>query len=140
MKKTLLIAALTLAVTSGVFAQVNYGLKAGVNLSNMSLSEDVDGWGPGMLTGFNAGVFVNTEVAENFSIQPELLYSTAGSVIAEEGDDSWKQKLSYLSLPVLARYQLVEGLRLAVGPRVGLLLSECGRASGRERVGQVGRA
>src|SRR3546814_3360456 len=40
-----------------------------------------------------------------------------------EGDDSWKQKLSYLSLPVLARYQLVEGLRLEVGPQVGLLLS-----------------
>src|SRR3546814_9217031 len=118
MEKTLLIAALTLAGTAGVFAQVNYGVKAGVNLSNMSLSEDVDGWDPGMLTGFNAGVFVNTEVAENFSIQPELLYSTAGSVIAEEGDDSWKQKLRYLSLPVLARYKLVAGLRLEVGPSV----------------------
>src|SRR3546814_11194843 len=98
---------LSRAGTAGVCDHVNKGVKAVVNVSAMSLSEDVDGWDPGMLTGFNAGVFVNTEVAENFSIQPELLYSTAGSVIAEEGDDSWKQKLSYLSLPVLARYQLV---------------------------------
>lgn len=123
MKKTMLIAGLFLVGMGGAFAQVNYGVKAGVNFANLNLSEDVEGTDPSMLTGFQAGIFVNTEVAENFSIQPELFYSAVGSKLMEEGDASLKQKLSYLSLPVLAQYQFFDGFRVELGPQVGLLMS-----------------
>ncbi|QEC52410.1 outer membrane protein with beta-barrel domain [Anseongella ginsenosidimutans] len=123
MKKTLLIGALFLAGMGGTYAQVNYGVKAGVNFANLNFSEDVEDLDPSTLTGFQAGIFANAELAENFSVQPELLYSAQGSVLAEEGDNSYKYKLSYLSLPVMARYQFWEGFRLEVGPQLGLLLS-----------------
>lgn len=123
MKKTLLIAGLFLAGIGGTYAQVNYGVKAGVNFANLNFSEDVEDYDPATLTGFNAGVFVNAELAENFSVQPELFYSAQGSVLYDEGDASLKWKLGYLSLPVLARYQFWEGFRLEVGPQLGLLLS-----------------
>lgn len=123
MKKTLLLAGLFLAGVAGAYAQVNYGVKAGVNFANLRFSDDVSGYDPGNLTGFHAGVFANAELAENFSVQPELFYSGQGAVLAEGADAELKTKLSYLSLPVLARYRLVEGLRLEVGPQLGFLLS-----------------
>lgn len=137
MKKTLLIAGLFLAGIGGTYAQVNYGVKAGVNFANLNLSEDVEIWDPATLTGFNAGVFVNAELAENFSVQPELFYSGQGSVVFEEGDASVKYKLGYLSLPVLARYQFWEGFRLEVGPQLGLLLSAKQIAEGTGEDGEI---
>lgn len=123
MKKTLLIAGLLLAGVGGAYAQVNYGVKAGVNFANLDVSGDVEGADPSTLTAFQAGIFANAELAENFSVQPELLYSAQGATFDEEGDAPDKSKFSYLSLPVMARYQFWEGFRLEVGPQLGLLLS-----------------
>lgn len=132
MKKTMLIAGLFLVGMGGAFAQVNYGVKAGVNFANVHLSEDVEDSDPSILTGFHAGVFINTELAENFSVQPELFYSAVGSKLLEEGDASFKLKTSYLSLPVLAQYQFFDGFRLELGPQVGLLLSSKNELKGTE--------
>src|SRR5690606_30593652 len=128
MKKPRLLAAECFLVSiSGAYAQVSYGLKAGVNLANLTISGDIeDVLEPSLMAGFHAGEFVNFDVAENFSVQPELWYSSSGAEYEYEDEEefgSGKLKVGYLNLPVMAQYQVVEGLYVEAGPQIGLLLS-----------------
>ena len=70
MKKLFLGAAI--AMSSLTFAQ-QFGVKAGMNVSSVNSDADLDD--EGSKIGFNAGVFMNAPIAENFSVQPELLFS-----------------------------------------------------------------
>lgn len=126
MKKSLLIAVTCLLTgISGAYAQLSYGIKAGLNIASLNASGD-DG-DVSSQAGFYGGAFVNFSVAEKFSIQPELLYSMQGAKLGEgevEGVTvSAKQKLDYLNLPVMAQYQVADGLYLEAGPQLGFLLS-----------------
>jgi len=56
--------------------------------------------------------------SESFGLQPELLFSSAGAKM----DDS-KIKMSYISLPVMLRYQPIEILNVHAGPQFGFLAS-----------------
>jgi hypothetical protein len=77
-------------------AQINYGVKGGLNVANIG-GEDVDDNKAKL--GFHLGGFIGVSVAENFSIQPEVVFSLQGVKF----DDDQKLNLSYLNIPVLAR-------------------------------------
>ncbi|MBF0694427.1 MAG: PorT family protein [Flavobacterium sp.] len=86
--------------------EVKFGVKAGVQFTTLTGDvEDVDG-----ATGFYVGGLVDLPISGNFHIQPELLYS-------QEGADEFS--VSYLRIPVLAKYYIMEGLSLQAGPQVG---------------------
>ncbi|KGO85055.1 hypothetical protein Q765_18100 [Flavobacterium rivuli WB 3.3-2 = DSM 21788] len=128
MKKIILSAALLMAVGFSAKAQedVKLGIKAGVNFANFGGDvEDADS-----RTGFHAGVVAEFKLSENFSIQPELLYSQMGSKFEASGSFAGvaysleqTSKFDYLSLPILAKYYIIEGLSIEAGPQVGYLLS-----------------
>lgn len=108
-------------VMAGAFAvaqaqQISYGVKGGLNLSNVG-GEDADGNKAKL--GFNAGGFVNVQVAESFSIQPELVFSLQGAKF----DGDAKVNMSYLNIPVLARYTTQSGFFAETGPQLGFLMS-----------------
>lgn len=99
------------------------GIKAGVNLANMT---DVEGASPGTRVGAHIGPFVKLPISENFSIIPELLYSMKGSEISESIlglTFEMQTNLDYLEIPIMANYQLDNGLNFELGPYVGILLS-----------------
>src|SRR5690606_21065628 len=75
-----------------------FGVKAGLNMSNITGDFDADG-----ATSFYVGGLVDLTISENFHIQPELLYSMEG---ADEAS------ISYLRIPVMAKYYVMEGLNL----------------------------
>ncbi|MRM82418.1 porin family protein [Riemerella anatipestifer] len=79
MKKVLLAGAI--ALFGGLNAQVKYGLKAGYNLSNVSLSTPATSVKIllGNKSGFNAGGFVEYGFGKNLSLQGEVLYSNVGA-------------------------------------------------------------
>lgn len=117
MKKIMLTA---LAVMSFVFAnaqEIKFGVKGGVNFAN--LEQDANG---SSLTGFNAGGFAEIKLSEKFTLQPEVLYSTQGSDFSEDGYSD-KLKLSYLNVPVMAKFYVIQKLNVEVGPQIGFLLS-----------------
>ncbi len=129
MKK--LVLTLAVAASSLTFAQ-QFGVKAGMNVS--SLSEDATLSDQKSKIGFNAGVFMNAPISENFSIQPEVLYSQYGSKVdgtstsnvggvTTTTTSSYSRNLDYVAVPVMLQYKLVPSFYLEAGPEFGFLLS-----------------
>ena len=117
-----------MAVGFSANAQDNlkFGVKAGVNFATFGGDvEDVDS-----RTGFHAGVVAEFKLSENFSIQPELMYSQMGAKLDYVDSDGIIQynvestsKFDYISLPILAKYYIIEGLSIEAGPQIGFLVS-----------------
>jgi hypothetical protein len=122
MKKILL-----LFVMAGSFAaasaQISYGVKGGLNVANIG-GEDIEDNKAKL--GFHLGGFVNVPVAEKISIQPELVYSLQG--VKFDGDARYN--LSYLNIPVIARYTTQSGFFGETGPQLGFLMSAKAKEDG----------
>lgn len=111
-------------VTSTVFAQsnINIGLKAGVNIANQKgtgLDYSVDNKS---IVGFLLGGYLNYFLSEPVAVQVEIIYSQKGSDWTEV-DFSGKDKLGYIDIPLLIRYQIIKYLNLHAGPQFGFLMS-----------------
>ncbi len=131
MKK--LILGMAVMVGSFAFAQqtpakssspIKFGLKAGMNVSSMTKESDLDDQGSKI--GFNAGAFANIPIASSFSIQPEVLYSQYGDKFDEVINGtkvSWARHHDYITVPVMAQYNLLPNLYVEAGPEFGFLVS-----------------
>lgn len=120
MKHFFFVTVITLLSIVFVNAQnAQFGVKAGVNFGSIN-GDDTDEFE--MRTSFHVGVVSEILFSEKFSIQPELLYSSQGAKMSEEGFD-FVIKLNYINLPVMAKFYVIEGLSLEVGPQFGFLLS-----------------
>lgn len=122
MKK--LVLTLTVIALAGVstFAQLSGGLKAGVNLANQKYELDGISASPDALTSFHIGAYVNIAASEKFSVQPELLFNSVGAKTSFGGDD-YKLKMSYISLPVMLKFNPAPIFNVQVGPQFGFLMS-----------------
>jgi opacity protein-like surface antigen len=129
MKKALLSLALLAGAAGVANAQtgVKYGLKGGFNGSTFSGS---DSKGSEYKAGFAAGAFLNFGVSDNFSIQPEFLYSQKGASVDDflgNSGTTYKQTLGYLDVPIMFRYNIGEdgkGFFVEVGPQGSFLLHQ----------------
>ena len=101
-------------------AQVSYGVKGGLNLSNIIGS---DAEGAKAKVGFHVGAFAGIPVADKFSIQPELVYSAQGAKYKETGEDDVNINSGFLNIPVLAKYTAASGFYGETGPQVGFLMT-----------------
>ena len=119
MKKSclLLIAAVSFSLTQA--QSINFGAKAGLNLANVTGS---DASGNSILVSFHAGVLAQFSVTNQFSVQPEILYSGQGTKFSSSGE-SGTDKLGYINIPVLAKYTTSSGFFVQTGPQIGFLLS-----------------
>ncbi|MDI9363344.1 MAG: porin family protein [Flavobacterium sp.] len=97
---------------------IRFGVKAGVNLANVSVKASGVSVSPSSLARLTAGGFAIFPIGEKFALQPELLYSGMGYKV-----NSDKVKLDYISLPILAKYKFANGLAAYAGPQIGFLLS-----------------
>ncbi|MGX9986976.1 porin family protein [Soonwooa purpurea] len=117
MKK--LFVGLAVVVGSMSFAQ-QFGIKAGANISSISKDgfEDTKS-----KVGFNAGVFMNAPLSEQFSIQPEVMYSQMGSKVNFTDNTSATLKLDYITVPVMFQFNATPQFYLEAGPEFGFLVS-----------------
>ncbi|MGI9550310.1 MAG: porin family protein [Aurantibacter sp.] len=111
-----------LLITTVAFAPLNaqditIGAKAGLNFA--TLQPDLND--PKSRTSFHLGGMAEIPINEMFSVQPELLYSSQG--VKDESDDDEVVRLNYISLPVLAKYYVIEALSIEAGPQFGFLIS-----------------
>ena len=122
MKKMTLFACLLISTIS--FAQkFELGFKAGANISNFTGSSNVDDLKAKSLVGFHAGAFVSLFVGNNFAIQPEVLVSSQGAKIEQAGE-SKNFKVTYINIPVMAKFRFHGGFYLEAGPQVGFKVHE----------------
>lgn len=124
MKKVWLVVVATMAVLPLVTAQtVKYGAKAGVNFATLN-GDTADEADLNMRTSFHVGGVAEIMFNDQFSFQPELLYSSQGAQFEDAALDlEAKLKLDYLTLPLMGKYYPIEGLSLQLGPQVGYLVS-----------------
>lgn len=121
--KKLLFAALLLVSSNLVAQQFQFGLKAGINVSNFSGAKDVDQLEHSALVGFHGGAFLSFLIGDHFAIQPEALFSTQGAKVKYINDER-DFRVSYLNLPIMAKFRFKGGFYLEAGPQAGFKLSD----------------
>jgi len=123
MKKLFL--GLGLVAGTFTFAQTSptFGIKAGVNISSLS----DDGFDDTKSkAGFSGGLFMNAPLSEQFSIQPEVLYSQMGAKIEGKFANtaySTTRSLDYITVPVMFQFRATPAFYIEAGPEFGFLVS-----------------
>src|SRR5688572_1133730 len=121
--KKLLLTSFVMVLALYSFGQgISGGVKAGMNLANQKYTFNGLALDTKAKPGLHAGIFVVIMINEKFGIQPEALYSMQGSRWDNDGDDS-KFKFSYISVPVLFRYNITDMISVHAGPQFGILTS-----------------
>ncbi|MFC4687289.1 porin family protein [Epilithonimonas pallida] len=126
---------LGLGLVAGTFAfaqtSPSFGLKAGLNVSSIS----DDGYEDSKAkAGFYGGVFMNAPLSEQFSIQPEVLYSQYGAKVTQsyttealgttrKYESSQSRNLDYITVPVMFQFHATPNFYLEAGPEFGFLVS-----------------
>lgn len=143
-KSNVLITLLTLFSVISFSQEVKFGLKGGLNIANQSnpaLSGLVQGK-TSFLIGFNIGGYVEIELANKISIQPELSFSLQGGKLSyvdyirtdpfypeESVNVELVDKLSYINIPIMFKYNVADEITLELGPQLGILVSSTTNAS-----------
>lgn len=136
--KKLIVTLAAVIMATGAFAQINFGVKVGGNLSTISgmVSEDsyLD-WGDlasmdtsqSMKLGLNAGVYaeymvlplLGVQVEANFSMQGVNTLATAASgILGASGSVDMAYNVNYVTVPILAKIHLLK-FRAYAGPQFG---------------------
>ncbi len=106
--KNLLFILLLISLASSSFAQ-SFGVKAGLNLSNMTSKDDDDTYSDDykMLPGFHVGIVADIPFSDMFSFEPGLLLSTKGfkfeeseEYMGETMESKMKASLYYIDIPL----------------------------------------
>ena len=122
MRKIVLLIVLIFCMSVGN-AQVRFGVKAGLNLTDFSYSNVYYGSYQSK-TNFNLGVMLSVPLSPVFYLQPEMVYSGQGAIYNDESNNvTLHYNYDYLNVPVLIKYQSAAGIFIETGPQIGLLLS-----------------
>jgi outer membrane immunogenic protein len=128
-KNTLFVVLALFAFAPLAFSQISGGVRLGANVANqkydvagLTVSSDAK-------LGILGGLYLTANLSEKIAIQPELYFSSMGSKVNFDGDES-TIKLGYLSVPVLLRYNITENVNLQLGPQLGFLMSAKAEADG----------
>jgi len=106
--------------------RVSFGVKGGLNISNVYDSEG-DTYSADPKTGFAAGGFLHIPIGGFFGVQPEVMFSqkgyvTSGSVLGL--DYSTSRTSNYLDIPILFAIKPIEMATLLIGPQYSYLLKQ----------------
>jgi hypothetical protein len=116
-------------------AQIEFGVKAGINVSEMS----ADRFAPVNIggnrqyirnfprKGINAGVMLSIPLTKRWSLQPEAVFSEQGATGKPQSQylvsATQAYQYNWLNFPVLLKYTWKTGFFAETGPQVGLLLN-----------------
>ena len=118
MKKTTIFAGLFLILFTATAQQAHFGLKGGVNISQLHFNNNTSS---DSKAGVNLGILAHIHASKTWAVQPELLYSLEGA--QKVGNSGINYNLNYLNVPVLLQYMFDNGFRLEGGPQIGFLLN-----------------
>jgi opacity protein-like surface antigen len=124
MKKVFIVIAV-LCMAANVDAQIRFGVKAGLNLSQVS-SYSIKQYGQtiseadatDMLAGAHFGIYGNFSFSNYLGLQVEALYSMQGDS-ESQGYITVKEHFHYINIPVLLDIKPIPSLSIFAGPQVG---------------------
>lgn len=99
------------------------GLKAGINLANLSADDVIAN---NAIPGFNGGIFLKVALPHHFAFQPELLFSSQGGELEYNNDyviGTVTHHLNYVQLPLLGVYNITQNVNIQAGVYLASLLS-----------------
>lgn len=122
MKRLLIIVAVALLANAASAQPVSLGIgiKAGVNVSNLTHS-DYRPLDAKYKASYYVGIYKEFKIGR-FAIQPEVIYSRQGNRY-KDGDAEMTNKLNYLNIPVMFKYYFLKRFSIDVGPQFGILLN-----------------
>ena len=134
MKTKLILVGLFLISIFASAQEVKFGVKGGLNISLLSLSGSIPAGGStSSNTGFVIGGIADIKINDKLSIQPELLFSNDGGTyqytntvdanINVTGVYGQKIKTNSLSIPIVAKYNVIDNLSMDAGVQISYLLS-----------------
>ncbi|MFI1773636.1 porin family protein [Thalassobellus citreus] len=112
MKRLSILTILLVISFSGFSQDVKYGVRGGLNISNL----DFDGDSPKLNKHRNSiyfGAFATIGLSKTISVMPELQFSA-------EGAKDETLNLDYIQIPILLRFRMSEKIHFGLGPQVGL--------------------
>jgi hypothetical protein len=126
MKKIILIVVFILVVSQISTAQVNFGIKGGLNISSLFAKQGDEQLKP--LIGGNIGLFNNIKISNNLAFQPEIVFSSEGARISLADLDgstrSGRFVFNYVNIPLLLKFaKSSTGIYGELGPQIGILAS-----------------
>ena len=106
-----------------------YGVKAGLDLTNLNLSSADTSVTFDMGSGYSFGVFGIIELSDVLQLKPELLYShrtTSSSADIFGIPFEVTINMDYIEVPINLGYMVSDQITINAGPYLGLLLSATG--------------
>ena len=118
-----------------VSAQIEFGVKGGLNVSEFSADRyqpvNIGGY-PQFFRNFprkgiNAGVLLSIPLSKHLSLQPEAVFSEQGATAKPSNQytvsSTQEYQYNWLNFPILLKYSWNSGLFAETGPQIGLLLN-----------------
>jgi hypothetical protein len=131
--KKLFLLSVAIVMATIASAQIQFGIKAGLNLANLNISPTSSGESYSMKPDFHAGLLAQIPLGGKLVLQPEIMYSGQGvNATSSDGTITVKDNLAinYINVPVLFKYYFTKGLFAEVGTQIGFLLSADDKENG----------
>ncbi len=135
---SLIIASLLFCAFSlNVQAQTSIGIKAGASLSDVRVENNLlDFIGANnifeAIPGFHGGINLQTQLADNFHLSSDLLYSQKGfkatAPFIEVANAT--TTFHYVSLPVMLFFEAADNISIGAGAEIGYLVEARSKAAG----------
>jgi opacity protein-like surface antigen len=101
------------------FGQISFGVKAGLNLSNV---KNIGSTNNKTRLGLNGGLLTEIGISKKFIVRPELLYSIKGNKFpATALNGGGTLSLNYISIPLLGGFRPNEKFTILLGPEFNFL-------------------
>lgn len=132
MKKFLAVIALSTALFANAQSSkreegIKIGIKAGINASTLN-GDMTDN--SSMRNGLHFGLVSEIILSDQFSFQPELLYSAQGlRYDSTPALSSSKSRYDYINVPLMVKYYAYDKLSVEFGPQVGFLINADNRSN-----------
>jgi hypothetical protein len=117
MKSIVRILLVSLVGTIAAQAQFSAGLKAGLNMSTMTVDDGASDYG--YTPGFQVGGFLDYSLTK-VSFQLDIVYSQQGASITADGEDL-SAVSKYVNFPVVVKYKIGPSFNVQLGPQIGFL-------------------
>lgn len=124
MKRTLLITCFVSCYSFFAFSQISAGPKCGLNFS--TVKGGTKDFANKMVTGFHLGAYINCEVTNFLSIEPEAIYSRKGfksDLRTADADTNLKHTFSYIDFPLLFCIRIADNAAVNFGPQIGYIIN-----------------
>lgn len=123
--KKIFILAIGLFVATAANAQdrIKFGIKGGVNISDIIKGDGNNNFDTQTKAGFNAGVTLEIPLIAGLQFTPEVLYAQKGYQLTYDDNTKFKQTTNFIDVPILFAFRLGSSFNIVAGPQVSFLLS-----------------